>query len=424
MHNIAMHNMTALTGDAALFVLLPWLLWRLTRRALPIAVLPILIGILLAVWHVPVGRLGLPSLYGDTIGWVAVLILAFTAGLEMWQHPGEEEGAAHRLPPQPLGRLLTSALIALGGPFLIGSFLAYEFFLPMPGWRAPNAAPWIAAASIGLCMAVSALPVLIGVVRELEPAQRPLGQLALKLAVVDDAALWIGLAALQFAARGSAALHGWTILEFVAVGLLVGLAAAGNWASRHFTNPPAWVIWTAVPIYLAAGSWASRQLGLHELIGAYFAGAIMPPSWVRRLPVEWAGTFALIWLAPMFFGHSGLHIDGDALTWPSILASLALVAISIVTKIAAIYLCPPAAGLTRRQALSVGALLQCKGLMEIVAATILHQQGMLSEFAFASLVVLAVISTTLTGPMFRAFAPKPRAKTSTQLPTGALTVNS
>lgn len=148
------------------------------------------------------------------------------------------------------------------------------------------------------------------------------------------------------------------------------------------------------------------QLGLHELIGAYFAGAIMPPSWVNRLPVEEVGTFALIWLAPMFFGHSGLKIDGDALTWPSLVASLALVAVSIVTKMGAVYLFPPAAGLTSRQRLSVGALLQCKGLMEIVAATILHAQGMISEFAFAALMVLAVISTSLTGPLFRLFSGK------------------
>ena len=61
---------------------------------------------------------------------------------------------------------------------------------------------------------------------------------------------------------------------------------------------------------------------------------------------------------------------------------------------------------TRRQALGLGSLLQCKGLMEIVAATILHAQGMLSDFAFASLMVLAVISTALTGPLFRLFAPR------------------
>ncbi|MFT9060875.1 MAG: cation:proton antiporter, partial [Acetobacter orientalis] len=379
-------------------------LWRLTRKILPIVVLPILLGILFAVWHVPVGQWGIPSLYGNDIGWLAVLVLAFTAGLEMWQHPGQDPNAEVIAPT--LGRLLGGAVVALGLPLVIGAVLVYQFFLPLHGWGVPHVPQWVAALSLGLCIAVSALPVLIGIVRELEPQHRPLGQLALKLAVVDDAALWVGLAILQFAAKGPAALHGWTGLEFVAVALLVGLALLGTWATRNFKKPPLFVIWLAVPLYLAAGSWASMQLGLHELIGAYFAGAVMPPSWVRRLPVERVGTFALIWLAPMFFGHSGLHIDGDALTWPSVVASLALVAISVLVKMGAVYLYPPAAGLSSRQKLSVGALLQCKGLMEIVAATILHSQGMISEFAFASLMVLAVISTSLTGPLFRLFAGK------------------
>ena len=400
-----MANVTALLIDAAIFVFCPWILWRLLHKALPIAVLPILVGIALAVWHVPVQQMGIPSVYGNNIGWVAVLVLAFTAGLEMWQHPGGEPSGQDFAQPT-IGRLFGGAAVALGVPFLVGSFLAYTVFLQLHGWQAPDAPTWVAAASIGLCIAVSALPVLIGVVRELDAKQKPLGQLALKLAVVDDAALWIGLAALQFAARGSAALHGWNGLEILAIALLLGLAAAGYWASQHFRHPPLLVIWLAVPVYLAAGSWASMQLGLHELIGAYFAGAIMPPSWVRRLPVETVGTFALIWFAPMFFGHSGLHINGDALTWPSVVASLSLVVISMVTKIVAVYLYPPAAGLKPRQALGVGALLQCKGLMEIVAATILHSQGMLSDFGFASLMVLAVISTTLTGPLFRLFSPR------------------
>ncbi|QBL93291.1 hypothetical protein KSAC_10520 [Komagataeibacter saccharivorans] len=400
-----MSDITALIPDVVLFVIFPWGLWRLLNRTIPIVVLPILLGIGLAVMHAPVQELGIPSTCGNNIGWLAVLVLAFTAGLEMWQSP-DAHVSAHTIPAPALGRLLGGALMALGGPFLIGSFFVYYFFLPLHGWQPPHVGPVIGAMAIGLCIAVSALPVLIGIVRELPPVQRSIGQLALKLAVVDDAALWIGLVMLQFAARGPAALHGWTGLELVAVALLIALAIASNWATHNMRNPPAWVIWMSVPVYLAAGSWASMQLGLHELIGAYFAGALMPPRWVARLPVEKVGTFSLIWLAPLFFGHSGLHINGDALTWPSIVASFMLVVISVLAKMGSVYIFPPAPGLTRRQALGLGSLLQCKGLMEIVAATILHAQGMLSDFAFASLMVLAVISTALTGPLFRLFAPR------------------
>ncbi len=176
-----MAEITALLADIGLFVLLPWIFWRLTRKVLPIVVLPILLGIVLAAWHVPVKQIGIPSVYGTDIGWVAVLVLAFTAGLEMWQHPGDGP-SAHALPQPGLWRLLTGALVALGGPFLVGSILAYTVFLHLPGWAAPQAAPWVSAASIGLCIAVSALPVLIGVVRELDPVHKPMGQLALKLA--------------------------------------------------------------------------------------------------------------------------------------------------------------------------------------------------------------------------------------------------
>lgn len=276
--------------------------------------------------------------------------------------------------------------------------------MPQPDWQAPDGQNWIGAMAIGLCIAVSALPVMIGIVRELAPTERGVGQLALRLAVVDDMALWTGLAALQFAAKGSSALHGWSHLQILAV-LLLGTMGDGQLlGDPPFPAPPLRLIWAVLPVWLAAGSWACMQLGLHELIGAYAAGALMPPSWVvRRLPVERVGSLALVWLAPLFFGPSGMHIDGRALTFPSVLASRLLVGVSIASKLGAVWLYPPSPSLRGRQALAAGALLQCKGPMEIVAATILHQRGMVSNFAFALFMLLAVISTVLTGPMFRLF---------------------
>ena len=160
-----MEKIISLFADFGVFVILPWVLWRLTRKILPIVVLPILLGILFAVWHVPVGQWGIPSLYGNDIGWLAVLVLAFTAGLEMWQHPGQDPNAEVIAPT--LGRLLGGAVVALGLPLVIGAVLVYQFFLPLHGWGVPHVPQWVAALSLGLCIAVSALPVPPGLVREL-----------------------------------------------------------------------------------------------------------------------------------------------------------------------------------------------------------------------------------------------------------------
>ena len=397
-----MHTIVATAADALIFILLAWMLWRLLGRSIPIAVVPIIIGLVLAAtgWLPP--ALGVPSVAGDRIGWVGVLLLAFMAGLETRQ--SKSISAPTDIPRSPglsATRFTASAAIALLLPFSVGAIAAYYYFAGLPNWAAPNGDRVQGAIAIGLCIAVSALPVLIGIVRELGPLHRHLTQVALRIAVVDDAVLWIGLALLLLVADGGSVLTGWSGMHLIAVCIPVLLAGAGIVVQRRGVVPPRWAIWSALPIYLVAGAWASSQLGLHALLGAYFAGAIMPPAWTRKLPVERMGRFALLGLAPLFFGHSGLKIDGDALGWASFQAALALLVVSVTAKLAAVLIWPPVSQLSRREALAIGALLQCKGLMEIVAATILRDKGLLSEHAFAALVTLAVLSTLLTGPFFR-----------------------
>lgn len=397
-----MHAIIAAAADALIFILLAWTLWRLLGRSIPIAVIPIIIGLVLAATGGLPASLGVPSVIGDKIGWVGVLLLAFTAGLETRQSahidsPADLPVAARR----PVFRFVASAALALLLPFVVGTLAAYHYFAALPNWAAPNGDRALGAIAIGLCVAVSALPVLIGIVRELGPLHRPLSQMAVRIAVIDDAVLWIGLALLLLVADGNAALSGGSSLQLLALAVPVAMVALGSMSRRRNSVPPGWTVWLMLPLYLIAGSWASSQLGLHALLGAYFAGAVIPPAWARRLPVERIGQFALLGLAPLFFGHSGLKIDGDALGWASLQASLALLAISVAAKLAAVLICPPASPLSRRESLAIGALLQCKGLMEIVAATILRDKGLLSEHAFAALVTLAVLSTLLTGPFFR-----------------------
>lgn len=405
-----MHPVLAACADALIFVLLSWGLWRLFGRSVPLAVLPIVIGLVLAAsgWLPP--ELGVPSAIGDKLGWVGVLALAFSAGLETRQSHYRPQPEAEATPSVPaagpvrarrsVSRFALSAGLALVLPFAVGTLAAYGYFNQLPGWTAPRGDGWLGAVAIGLCVAVSALPVLIGIVRELGPLHRPLTQVALAIAVVDDAVLWIGLALLLFLAEGTG-LSGWGGLDALAVATMIALATLGAWLHRRYPSPPRAAVWLALPLYLAAGAWASSRLGLHALLGAYFAGAVLAPSWARQLPLERLGGYALIGLAPLFFGHSGLRIDGEVLGWASLQAALALLLVSVAAKLAALLMCPPIARLPRREALAVGALLQCKGLMEIVAATILRDKGLLSEHAFAALVTLAVLSTVLTGPLFR-----------------------
>lgn len=401
-----MREIVAVAVDAAVFVLLPWCVWRLLGRRIPFAVLPIVIGLLLAMFAAPAAGT-IASGIGQQVGWIGVLLLAFTAGMET-RLVAQDEAQGHHADGShapvarvALPRLVASAVLALLLPFAAGALAAKTLLLGLPGWMPPRGGSVLAAVALGLCIAVSALPVLVGIVRELRGQHRALGNLALRIAVIDDAVLWSGLAGLLLAAGIGGEAGAEPPRVVLALAVLAALFVSGRVLQR--VAPPGLMPWALAATRLAAGAWASAELGLHELLGAYFAGAAMAPRWIARLPVEKLGTLALFGLASLFFGHSGLKIEAGVLTATTLAIAVGLLLLSASAKLAATRLCPPLPSLARHETLAVGALLQCKGLMEIVAATILRDKGLLSESAFAALVTLAVLSTLLTGPLFRAY---------------------
>lgn len=375
---------------------LPLLCWRLARGAVPMAVLPILAGLAIAVAADRFGfdksALG-PSWPGEMIGWCGVLLLAFSAGLET-------RTVSDQLPPLG-GRAIASALAALALPFAVGFAAALSGLLDLVPMRPAGVSPLLSAGAVALCLAVSALPVLVGIVRELPAADRPLGNLSLRIAALDDAVLWSGLAVLLFFHNGHSigiAAGGWT--AFAALGLL-GLMPLLRTRIAHVLPGHAAAAAAIGLGYLIAGAWATTTLGLHELLGAYFAGAMTPRRLAERLVPERLGKVALFGLSPLFFAHRGLSIDGAVVTPAALGASLLLLFLGGATKLAAVHLVPPASAMPPRERTRLGLLLQCKGLMEIVAATILVQAGLITPTVFALLVTLALVSTTLTVPLFR-----------------------
>ena len=394
--------------DLLLFMGLPWLIWVGVRKKLPLAVIPILVGMVISGLHLPIKSLGLPSPLGNSLGLIGVILLAFTAGLEMRHSPeGTSHGGSRPMPALRPLRIGLSALFALGLPFMAATLVSYHHFLNVPAWVPEHGKSWLAAMAIGLCIAVSALPVLVGLVQEFAPAHKVYGYIALTVALLDDVVLWLGLGAIQIAAN----IHGGPGFgheQLMAAYCLAALFIFSLVTNRHSHNVPGWLAWLVALVYLFGGAWASERLGVHELIGAYFAGALLPPHWMKKIHIERVGKAGLVLLAPLFFGHSGLNVNGSVLGWSSLGAAMLLLLISVVTKVGAAVLIPPVGSLSWRERFGVGSLLQCKGLMEIVAATLLHAQGLLSEYAYAALVTLAVISTTITAPIFRAILPLKR----------------
>lgn len=381
--------------DLLCFLVVPVFMWWAIRGAVPMAVLPILTGLCVAI---AADRLGFdksmlgPSDLGETLGWLGVLALAFSAGLETRV---SSEG------PKMSGQVVLAALVALALPFAVGFGVAFSGVLDAVLLRPEGVSPLLSAGAIGLCLAVSALPVLVGIVRELPIADRPLGNLALRIAALDDAILWIGLAVLLFlhSGDGGVVLAGdWAKLGSFATFALMILARGR--IDRFIPNNI--VITIALGLgYLFAGAWASDALGLHELLGAYFAGALAPKVLAERLKPELLGKIALFGLSPLFFAHRGLSIDGAVITAAALGVTLVLLVLAGATKLAAVHIAPPARAMPAAERTRLGLLLQCKGLMEIVAATILVQAGLITPTVFAVLVTLALISTTLTVPLFR-----------------------
>lgn len=323
--------------DLAVFLLLPLLVWRLVRPVVPLAVVPVLIGLAVAGLAALNGQRGPeflpPTEAGDALGMLGVILLAFSAGLE-GRDPGHlTPGAITVSAPSP-GRILRSAGVALALPFGAGTLLAWGLLSAAEGWRPAGLSPGLAAAAIGLCLAVSALPVLVALLRELPAGLRPLGAVAVRVAALDDMALWLGLGLLMALGRSQAVSGGFGVADLAAVGVL-----------------------------------------------------------------------ALLGFAPLFFGHRGLEIDPRLLT-PDVLGwVILLLVVSMISKIAAVQMVPPLPGLSRHRRLTLGVFLQCKGLMEIVAATLLLKSGLLTATAYAALVMLALVSTTLTAPLVRMLMP-------------------
>ena len=366
----------------------PWLIWRLgkTDYYAPLVVVQIITGILLgpgilsrffpdyyAFVFTPVV---VQSLNG--IAWWAVMLFVMIAGIELdlkkaWAHRREST---------------ITAGLALGTPLLFGC-LAAAGLLIADGWMGPRAQTWQFVLGVGMACAVTALPILILFMEKLEILRQPIGQRILRYASLDDIAIWGVLALI--------------LMDWERVGkqlaFLFAFAAAGYAFRRLMQRLAERDRWYVALIWLAACAFGADWAGLHFMVGAFLAGAVIEAGWFDQDRMDQLRHHVLLVMMPVFFLSTGLRTDwtvGGATVF--IAAALLLVA-SVAGKLIGVRLAGRILNWAPGESSIIGWLLQTKALIMIIFANILLDKQIITPEAFTALLLMAVASTMLTVPV-------------------------
>jgi Kef-type K+ transport system membrane component KefB len=394
-------------AQALLILVLPVAVWRVLylRGAIPLVVVQILVGIALGptlfgrlapeTYHLFFNPATLTPLWG--VASLAVLLFGFVTGL-------------HLEPRAFLGRGRAFALVAgasVGVPTAAGFLGGLWIAAHQPAELGGGVRPVGFAIAIGICIGVTALPVLGAILREMDLLGRRIGHYALGIAAVNDAALWLLLGGLMTAVAGGA--PGSPGVMISVLGLPIYLAAMVWLVPPVMRRAAGILVWdgkmseralAGVCAVALTSAMITQILGLHYIFGAFVAGTLMPHELRKplldRLQVTTVGL-----LMPFFFMLTGLRtlIDLGSTGFVEIL--LVTTALAVLGKVGGTALTARLVGESWATSVSLGALVQTKGLMELIVLTILLDRGIIATNTFSALVLMAVLTTMLAMPLTR-----------------------
>jgi Kef-type K+ transport system membrane component KefB len=288
-------------------------------------------------------------------------------------------------------------------PFVLGGLLGYA----MHRWTElfpPKTSVFEAVLFLGASMSITAFPMLARIIHFKGLAGTRMGTVAIGAGALDDAAAWCLLALVLSSFDGNYSYALWNIgggAGFVVAMLLVVRPCLG-WLSQWLFDRGS-LTDTGLVVALATmslGAWFTDLIGLHAVFGAFVAGAVMPRN-VARDTIARVQPLAVTLLLPLFFTYSGLNTKIGLLNTPFLwLMCGAVLVAAVAGKGVACWLAARATGVPQREALGIGVLMNARGLMELIIINIGLQRGIISEGLFATLVIMAVLTTLMASPIF------------------------
>ncbi|MDI4632939.1 cation:proton antiporter [Pelomonas sp. V22] len=299
------------------------------------------------------------------------------------------------------------SLAGILAPFFI-AFLITPSLLGVPGLFAAGISTANATLFMGACIALTAFPMLARIINERGLANTSLGTLSLTAGAFDDAASWCVLALVLAAfgagpsvavlAIGGGILWGGFVLIF---GRRL-LAPLGRMVEREGTMSH--TVLGITLVLFCTSAFVMDAVGIHSIFGGFILGVAMPRGlFVTELKKK-VEPLAVVLLLPMFFTYSGLNTRLDMInSGQLLLIALGVLAASVLAKFGACYLAARLSGEDNRTALGIGALMNSRGLMELIIINIGLQKGIIGPALFSMLVLMAVVTTMMASPLFELF---------------------
>jgi Kef-type K+ transport system membrane component KefB len=288
-------------------------------------------------------------------------------------------------------------------PMFLGVALALFFFQSL----APDNTSFTAfALFMGIAMSITAFPVLARILDDRGLSRTPLGGIALTCAAVGDVTAWCLLPLVIAIARADALFAALVTIGLAILFMGAMLLVVRPLFARFIRRPVKSGAYSRGQIALIlafalASALVAELIGIHALFGAFLAGVVLPPTTeVRSVLKEKLETFSVVVLLPLFFVFSGLRMQIGLLNdWQSWAMCALIIVVAITGKLGASMLMARWTGMSWRDAFALGALMNTRGLVELVVLNIGYDLGILSARAFAMLVLMALVTTFMTGPL-------------------------
>lgn len=333
----------------------------------------------------------LPPLSG--LANIGVVLFMFIVGVEL------------RAPEGTAAQVRASVLVGLSGivlPLLLG--------LAAAPWLFARFAPqgigfWPFALFIAAAMSVTAFPVLARILKDRNMTRTPAGRLALGAAVIDDATVWMFLAIVLTLTRGNS--HGG--IAFTAAGAVVLIAVVFGVLKPVYARvlkprasdgsyAPTALVWVLIGVLACAA--AAEWIGLHAIFGAFLFGICVPRD--DRLLEHLAGRIeplAITLLMPVLFAVAGQATSPGVFVGAGVAGFALVVGVAVTGKLLGCTLGARLSGHDWRDSLSVGSLMNARGLMELVVIKIGLDSGVIGPDLFTLLFGMTLVTTVMASPM-------------------------